>query len=115
MSPADMGVLVLLTSEVVSNAVVHAATSLGLVVRSVHEGIQVEVSDGDNRLPLVDQQAPGSISGHGLTLVAFLSQSWGAIPNEDGKMVWFRFGPQDVPEPRGRFDSIAPSRSSGHR
>ncbi len=89
MSPADIDVVVLLTSEVVTNAVVHAGTSVVLVVRSLQQGIQIEVSDGDNHMPKVDQQAVGSVSGHGMNLVALLSQSWGAFPTREGKTVWF--------------------------
>jgi anti-sigma regulatory factor (Ser/Thr protein kinase) len=89
-SPADIDVVVLLTSEVVTNAVVHAGTSVGLVVRDVHEGIQIEVSDGDKHMPEVDRHDVESVSGHGMSLVALLSQSWGAIPTGEGKTVWFR-------------------------
>ena len=90
MSPADIEVVVLLTSEVVTNAVVHAGTPAGLVVRGIDEGVQIEVSDGDRHMPVVNDQVLDSASGHGMSLVALLSQRWGAIPTTDGKTVWFR-------------------------
>ena len=80
MSPADIKVVVLLTSEVVTNAVVHAGTSIGLVVRRIDEGVQIEVSDGDKHIPVVDDRALDSTSGHGMSLVALLSQRWAPSP-----------------------------------
>jgi anti-sigma regulatory factor (Ser/Thr protein kinase) len=48
----------LLTSEVVTNAVLHARTSLGLVVRRLNDGIAVEVSDGSVMPPQPRRSTP---------------------------------------------------------
>src|SRR2546423_7900565 len=45
-------VLVLLTSELVTNAVIHAETPLDVIVRATPERVRVEVVDGSTRAPL---------------------------------------------------------------
>ncbi len=90
MGPGGVEVVVLLTSEVVANAVVHAGTSVELVVRSMHGDVQIDVSDGATQMPEVLDPALGSVSGRGLQLVMALAQAWGVIPTPGGKTVWFR-------------------------
>nr|WP_314172274.1 ATP-binding SpoIIE family protein phosphatase [Streptomyces sp. DSM 40971] len=87
----------LLASELVTNAVVHAGTSVRLECR--HEGrtLAVEVAD---RHPTraVETRAAGEDpdgtrdghQGHGLRLVAALAEEWGVTYRRDGKTVWFR-------------------------
>ena len=74
----------LLTSEVVANAVVHAGTSVELVVRSMHGDVQIDVSDGATQMPEVLDPALGSVSGRGLQLVMALAQAW-CDPNAGGQ------------------------------
>src|SRR5438270_6285246 len=45
-------ILALLTSELVTNAVIHAETPVDVIVRSTAERIRVEVIDGSTRAPL---------------------------------------------------------------
>lgn len=90
--PRDLSDAELLTTEIVTNAVVHGGTDVDLAVRydPSSELITVEVRDHGlthiNR-PEDDQHAT---SGRGLSIVDQVADSWGVteVPG-DGKVVWF--------------------------
>lgn len=83
-------IAVLLTSEVVSNAVLHAATSLAMDVRLLQgEVLRIEVRDGDPSIPQPRSVEYDATGGRGLFLVDALARRWGAEPDGDGKVVWF--------------------------
>ncbi len=80
----------LLTSELVTNAVIHARSSAELLV-SVGDGVvRVEVSDDDATPPTRRALDPQSAAGRGIAIVAQLAADWGVeqVP-DDGKRVWF--------------------------
>lgn len=80
----------LLTSELVTNALVHAWSAPSLMV-NVHDAkVRVEVSDGDAAPPTRMYPSFESTHGRGITIVDALASGWGfeAIP-DDGKRVWF--------------------------
>lgn len=83
----------LLVSELVTNAVRHAAPPLRLVVGCARAWLVVEVSDGSPDPPQDSGRSVGSLSegGRGLPLIEALSSEWGwrAVPR-DGKVTWFR-------------------------
>ena len=79
----------LLTSEVVTNAVLHARTPLGLVVRRQKEGISVEVTDGSRRKPQERHATPETTNGRGLGLLAQLATTWDVELHRTGKTVRF--------------------------
>jgi anti-sigma regulatory factor (Ser/Thr protein kinase) len=79
----------LLTSEIVSNAVRHAAGRITLELVLDEEEVRVEVRDGAPAAPVVRRSNPGGIGGHGLTIVESLARSWGVERYEDHKVVWF--------------------------
>ena len=91
--PADIEVAVLLASEVVANAVLHARTSIDLVIRNVNGCVQVEASDAETTEAVEVDGVLSSESGRGLTIVSALSEEWGVIPTSRGKTVWFRCYP----------------------
>jgi anti-sigma regulatory factor (Ser/Thr protein kinase) len=78
-----LGTAVLLTEELVTNAMVHAETDVAVTVR-LDRDVRVEVLDQSTELPV---QAPGRSGG--LQLVDALASSWGVSPGEGGKTVWF--------------------------
>jgi anti-sigma regulatory factor (Ser/Thr protein kinase) len=84
-------VAVLLTSEVVTNVVLHARTELELRMALRDECLHVEVCDLDPARPEPRDAAPDEPSGRGLRLLAALSGRWGVstTPGVDGKAVWF--------------------------
>jgi anti-sigma regulatory factor (Ser/Thr protein kinase) len=86
-------VAVLLTTELVSNAVRHAATRLALDVRRGDDDVvRVEVRDGDVRLPELRRPDVDATGGRGLVLVDALARRWGAEADGHGKVVWFELG-----------------------
>jgi anti-sigma regulatory factor (Ser/Thr protein kinase) len=88
----DDDVAVLLTSELVSNAIRHAASRLALDVRCEPDLVRIEVHDADERLPVVRSPGPDAVGGRGLLLVESLARRWGAEPERGGKVVWFELG-----------------------
>ncbi|MCB5169375.1 SpoIIE family protein phosphatase [Streptomyces bambusae] len=88
---------VVLTSELVTNAVIHAGTSADvLVLRSAGECIRVEVSDRypEREVPLQHPErglpAPDQESGRGLMLCSALATRWGVDYAPARKHVWFQ-------------------------
>ena len=79
----------LLTSELVTNAVIHAGSEprLGLVLHP--DRIRVEVHDTDPRPPAQRDPDPASPGGRGLMLLEQLATSWGVDAADEGKVVWF--------------------------
>lgn len=84
-------VAVLLTSEVVSNAVRHAGDPLGieLLVDLSDDVLRFSVHDGGAGEPLVQDPSEGAVGGRGLLLVDALARRWGADRDLTGKVVWF--------------------------
>jgi serine phosphatase RsbU (regulator of sigma subunit)/anti-sigma regulatory factor (Ser/Thr protein kinase) len=93
---------VLLASELVTNAVVHAGTPVQLTCKL--NGTNVEVSVLDRHPARVIPDLPGAAavvdrpSGRGLLLPAALSSSWGVTYAAAAKAIWFRLGPDAGPD-----------------
>jgi anti-sigma regulatory factor (Ser/Thr protein kinase) len=85
----------LLTSELVSNAVVHATGPLALGVACTHGRLVISVRDANPRLPRIRRAAVRDVNGRGLALVSKLAEHWGfrEVP-QDGKTVWFALRPR---------------------
>jgi anti-sigma regulatory factor (Ser/Thr protein kinase) len=80
----------LLTSELVTNGVIHAGTPLMLTLRTDGDALRVEVEDRDRTLPApVPEEQSGPHGGFGLHIVERLAANWGCAPRDDGKTVWF--------------------------
>jgi anti-sigma regulatory factor (Ser/Thr protein kinase) len=81
----------LLTSELVTNSIRHAALGprqrIHMRVLVTHRTIRVEVVDGGAGLQLA-MRAAGSSGGWGLHLVNALADRWGVI-RDHGTHVWF--------------------------
>jgi anti-sigma regulatory factor (Ser/Thr protein kinase) len=82
-------VAVLLVSELVSNAVLHAGTDLEVVVRLLPDRLTVEVHDGGGGLAVRRNYSATSGTGRGLVLVEELARDWGTVVTDGGKFVWF--------------------------
>jgi anti-sigma regulatory factor (Ser/Thr protein kinase) len=92
--PALTGVLddaALITSELVSNALVHGDGEVRLRLSWSGEALTIEVDDKDPTLPQWRRSAPDEVSGRGLYLVDALAQAWGCtLLGGSGKVVWGR-------------------------
>ncbi len=82
-------VAALLTSELVTNAVVHAGSPATVVLSRSEAALRVAVIDEGGGMPAVDRARNLSEGGRGLALVDELSASWGVIRLGTGKTVWF--------------------------
>lgn len=80
----------LLTSELIANAVQHAAPPLHLTVSSIGIQVHCAVSDGNKTPPMPLQPSPAWEHGRGLALVDHLAHRWGSDPTPWGKTVWFQ-------------------------
>ncbi|MEU6285605.1 SpoIIE family protein phosphatase [Streptomyces sp. NPDC047028] len=92
---------VVLTSELVTNAVVHAGTHAEVLCLRTEDGVRVEVSDRypEREVPLQSAHAamgsPDREGGRGLQLCAALAGRWGVDYTPTHKNVWFQL---DLPE-----------------
>ncbi|HEX4655353.1 MAG TPA: PAS domain S-box protein [Mycobacteriales bacterium] len=86
----------LLTSELVTNGIVHAHTELHVMVEATRGWVRVEVIDGNAQQPSRRDYEENASTGRGMEMVELLADDYGVEPLEDeGKRVWFRLG--DVP------------------
>ncbi|MGW6153174.1 SpoIIE family protein phosphatase [Streptomyces sp. NPDC055144] len=87
---------VVLTSELVTNAVVHAGTSAEVLCLRTDDGVRVEVSDRypEREIPLqqsaINMGNPDREGGRGLQLCAALATRWGVDYTPTHKLVWFQ-------------------------
>src|SRR5262249_52467601 len=86
----------LLTSELVTNAVTHSRSRLPggtieLVVTANSAGLLISVTDNgsDSKVPTIGV-SPGGENGNGLLLVESLADIWGYLHDSTRTMVWFR-------------------------
>ncbi|MEE1810995.1 SpoIIE family protein phosphatase [Streptomyces sp. BE133] len=92
---------VVLTSELVTNAVVHAGTAADVLCLRTEDGVRIEVSDHypEREIPLqstgLDFGSPDRENGRGLLLCAALASRWGVEYSPTHKHVWFQL---DLPE-----------------
>ncbi|HET6817267.1 MAG TPA: ATP-binding SpoIIE family protein phosphatase [Mycobacteriales bacterium] len=89
----------LLVSELVTNAVVHAASPVEVAVEQDAAGIVVRVRDADTG-PLVMRAGGGmelDEGGRGFLLVDRLAEAWGTDHQGGRKSVWFRLAVHPTP------------------
>lgn len=94
------GSIVLLASELVTNAVRHAGTPVEVTMAVADGTVEIGVADSDPRV--VPELRPGELpeptglsswqaeSGRGLFLVNAIADEWGTEHLARGKQVWFR-------------------------
>src|SRR6059058_3120625 len=105
----------LLTSELVTNALVHTGSALEIAVSTTPGSVTVRVQDADtgpipaSTPPAEDELIEG---GRGLVLVHELSEAWGTEHQAGRKAVWFRLAlesdPPDGAEPAEKATSDQP-------
>lgn len=95
----------LLTTELLSNAVLHGRGLVHLRVEVEDGAVHVRVHDDAAGLPEVNHADPTSLGGRGMFIVECVADEWGSDPDEPGKTVWFR-----LHDPRQ--DGASPSAAS---
>lgn len=82
--------VILLVSELVTNAIVHADSVAELTIDLTDDLVHVTVIDDSPSPPVLTKPFPSdTASGRGMHLVQHLSTSWGVEPHPRGKCVWF--------------------------
>ncbi|MFB6632897.1 ATP-binding protein [Streptomyces sp. NPDC056362] len=88
--------VLLLVSEVVTNACLHAGGPEELVLRHGGGRLRVEVYDASPEHPRARvPRSPALPGGHGLMVLDRLAGSWGSVdkaPGAVGKVVWLEIG-----------------------
>ena len=88
--PVDPSVAVLLTSELVTNALANeAGHSIMLIITCAGGQLRVDVHDSSWFAPVLVDAPPDAEAGRGLMLVASLSTDWGFYRTVAGKAVYF--------------------------
>jgi anti-sigma regulatory factor (Ser/Thr protein kinase) len=91
LDPDKLDDVLVLTSELVTNAVLHARTPFELGVTLTDDAILICVGDGTRSTPQVQESSDGQENGRGIMLVRALADDWGIESSESrqGKVVWF--------------------------
>jgi anti-sigma regulatory factor (Ser/Thr protein kinase) len=79
----------LLTSELLTNSVLHARTEIVLTVSQLGDCIEIEVRDGSRHGPRRRRHTADATTGRGLELLERLARSWDVSVDDDGKVVRF--------------------------
>jgi anti-sigma regulatory factor (Ser/Thr protein kinase) len=94
----------LLTSEVLTNCVLHARTQMVLTLERAGPGsVCISVHDGSAVLPRRRRHARDATTGRGLALLDRLAQSWDVKADGDGKTLTFVVGGDN--DPWAEFDA----------
>jgi PAS domain S-box-containing protein len=95
--------VVLLVSELVTNALLHAGSPVQLALGRRSGHVRVDVVDESPVMPGVRDYDDEATTGRGLGLVEMVAESWGVEPRHPrGKSVWFEMpSTQHIPEEHG--------------
>jgi anti-sigma regulatory factor (Ser/Thr protein kinase) len=98
-------VAVLLTSELVTNAIVHAQTEVAVTItRDDSRTITVAVTDSSRSQPRILRHSDDAATGRGLGIIDALASSWDVVSGTGGKTVTFTLCHPTVPESRSAFE-----------
>lgn len=75
-------------SELVTNAVIHAASRCIVRLEIDDERLRLEVTDGSRQVPRRRHYSEEATTGRGLGLVEDLTLAWGVLFTASGKTVW---------------------------
>lgn len=89
---ATLDAAALCVSELVTNALDHAAPPFELRVACRRGRVRIEVSDSSDAPPVRRPVEPSALRGRGLHFVEHSANSWGVDPRPHGKTVWAEFG-----------------------
>ncbi len=83
----------LLVSELVTNALVHAGSQIGLAVDVFVDAVRIQVADDSPDHPVRRQPDESATTGRGWQLVELLADDFGVADSRTGKVSWFTLGP----------------------
>jgi hypothetical protein len=79
------------TSELVANSVVHAATELQVILERWQYMVKVVVEDSNNQLPVMRSLDVALDSGRGMHIIDEFADLWGYELTDNGKRIWAGF------------------------
>jgi len=88
LTPETSEAILLVVTELVSNAVEHAQPPVRLIVRFHVGSVRVEAYDAAPEPPQVQPHDPWRARGRGLQMIEALSTQWGWADTSEGKVVW---------------------------
>jgi anti-sigma regulatory factor (Ser/Thr protein kinase) len=92
---------VLVLSELVTNAMVHAGTGCTIEMQHDDDRLLLDVRDPSPTPPVIAVVRPHDTRGRGLRIVDAVAGAWGWEPTVDGKRVWANL---DAPVKRTDID-----------
>jgi anti-sigma regulatory factor (Ser/Thr protein kinase) len=116
--------LVLVGSELVTNAFLHARTPLTLSLEHHPDRVRISVKDASSTPATLRRYRPDALTGRGLGVVAAVSRRWGINAAPDGKVAWAEVDASDgvpsaVPRPPdlrlARSRAATPAATPGSR
>ncbi len=103
---------VLLTDELVSNAVAHGGGTFSLWCELAEGYLRVAVADERRSIPAVLRSGTDEEHGRGMSIVDSVADSWGVAVQATGKVVWFELAVTETPGPAER-DTRVRARPTG--
>jgi len=95
----------LLTSELVTNAVLHARTEMTVAVEDTDHGVRVAVTDSSPVPPSLRHHSTTATTGRGLRMLDQLAREWSVDEDNGGKTVWFTLA--DDVDPWSAYDDTS--------
>lgn len=80
---------VLITSELATNAVIHADSAFTVTTTTTAEEIHIAVTDTGGATPLLRRPDRDDLHGRGLLITNGLADRWGVEIRSGGTTVWF--------------------------
>lgn len=82
-------IVLLLTSELVTNSVLHAGSEVDLSLRLTSGVLQIAVADRSPVPPVIRDQSDQATNGRGMVLLDAMALRWSVVPTDAGKIIWF--------------------------
>ncbi len=94
----DLEIVLLLSSELVSNAIQHGdGSTVQVQIKCDRSRVIVGVTDESPEVPRLLRARDDAPSGRGIALVDRVADRWGVATNDHGKRVWFEVAAQQFP------------------
>lgn len=104
--PATREPAVLLTSELITNGILHGGTEVELRLELTQDALRVEVADSGRGCPVMEAVLLDAEQGRGLMIVSRLASRWGVELASTRTAVWFELRFPRSRDPRHRREPL---------